>query len=34
MRFMIMVRATADTEAGAFPPDADRLMADMAAFHE
>lgn len=34
MRFMIMVRATDDTEAGRFPPDADRLMADMAAFHE
>ena len=34
MRFMIMVRANADTEAGAFPPDMDRLMADMAAFHE
>jgi hypothetical protein len=34
MRYMIMVRATDDTEAGRFPPDADRLMADMAAFHE
>lgn len=34
MRFMIMVRATDDTEAGRFPPDTDKLMADMAAFHE
>jgi hypothetical protein len=34
MRFMIMVRANADTEAGRFPPDADKLMADMAAYHE
>ncbi|TFZ03882.1 YciI family protein [Ramlibacter humi] len=34
MRYMIMVRANADTEAGRFPPDADRLMADMAAYHE
>ena len=31
---MIMVRADDDTEAGRFPPDTDRLMADMAAFHE
>jgi hypothetical protein len=34
MRFMIMVRANDDTEAGRFPPDIDKLMADMAAFHE
>jgi hypothetical protein len=34
MRFMIMVRANADTEAGLFPPDVDKLMADMAAYHE
>jgi len=34
MRYIIMVRANADTEAGRFPPDADQLMADMAAFHE
>ena len=33
MRFMIMVRATADTEAGVFPPD-DNLMAAMASYHE
>ncbi|KQT08984.1 YciI family protein [Ramlibacter sp. Leaf400] len=34
MRFMIMVRANADTEAGSFPPDVDQLMADMATFYE
>ena len=34
MRFMILVRATDMTEAGEFPPDTDRLMADMATFHE
>ncbi|MBL0422713.1 YciI family protein [Ramlibacter sp. AW1] len=34
MRYMIMVRATDDTEAGRFPPDAERLMAAMAAYHE
>lgn len=34
MRFMIMVRANAQTEAGLFPSDVDRLMADMAAYHE
>lgn len=34
MRFMIMVRANADTEAGVFPPDVDQLMAQMAAYHE
>ena len=33
MRFMIMVRATADTEAGVFPPD-DNLIAAMASYHE
>lgn len=32
MRFMIMVRATADTEAGKMPEDT--LMAVMAAYHE
>lgn len=31
MRFMIMVRASADTEAGLFAPDVDQLMA---AYHE
>lgn len=34
MRFMIMVRATADTEAGHFPEEAGRMMAEMAAYHE
>ena len=34
MRFMIIVKATADSEAGRFPPDMDRLMAQMAAYHE
>jgi hypothetical protein len=33
MRFMIIVRATADTEAGKFPED-DTVMAEMGAFHE
>ncbi len=33
MRFMMMVRATPDTEAGIFPED-DTLMAAMAAYHE
>jgi hypothetical protein len=32
MRFMIMVRATEDTEAGVMPED--RLMAEMARYHE
>jgi hypothetical protein len=34
MRFMIIVKATADTEAGRFPPDMDQLMARMGAYHE
>ena len=34
MRYMIMVRANADTEAGVFPPDVDKLMACMADYHE
>ena len=33
MRFMLMVRATKDTEAGIMPED-DALFAQMAAFHE
>ena len=32
MRYMIIVKATADSEAGALPPDS--LLAEMAAFHE
>lgn len=36
MRFMIIVKATPDTEAGRFPPAAEleKLMASMAAYHE
>ncbi|MES2957232.1 MAG: YciI family protein [Pseudomonadota bacterium] len=32
MRFMILVKATADTEAGTMPPDS--LFAEMASYHE
>lgn len=34
MRFMIIVKATADSEAGRFPPDPEPLFAAMAAYHE
>ena len=34
MRFMILVKATQDTEAGQFPPDKEKLFADMATYHE
>lgn len=36
MRFMIIVKATPDTEAGKFPdgPELEKLMASMAAYHE
>lgn len=36
MRFMIIVKATADTEAGVFPPEAElqQLLADMGRYHE
>jgi len=34
MRFMIIVRATASSEAGIMPPADDPLMADMARYHE
>jgi hypothetical protein len=34
MKFMIIVKSTADTEAGRFPPDAEQLFQSMAAFHE
>ena len=34
MRFMIMVKATKGTEAGLFPPDKEKLFADMATYHE
>ena len=34
MKFMIIVKATADSEAGRFPPDSDTLFAAMADYHE
>jgi hypothetical protein len=34
MRFMIIVKATQDSEAGRFPPDPQPLFAAMAAYHE
>ena len=34
MRFMIMVKATKDTEAGKFPDNAEKLFEAMAAYHE
>ena len=34
MRFMIIVKATPDSEAGRFPEDSDKLFASMAAYHE
>lgn len=34
MRFMIIVKATPDSEAGRFPADSDRLFQAMAAYHE
>lgn len=34
MRFMIMVRATKETETGVFPPDSDKIFAEMADYHE
>ena len=34
MRYMLMVRATAESESGLFPPDMDQLLACMAAYHE
>ncbi|NML47838.1 YciI family protein [Ramlibacter sp. G-1-2-2] len=34
MRFMIIVKATADSEAGRFPPNPEPLFAAMAAYHE
>jgi hypothetical protein len=34
MKFMIIVKATPDSEAGRFPPDAEPLFAAMAGFHE
>jgi len=34
MRFMIIVKATADSEAGRFPPDSDKLFAAMGEYHQ
>ncbi len=34
MKFMIIVKATPDTEAGRFPPDSDKMFAAMADYHE
>ena len=34
MRFMIMVKATRDTETGVFPENAEKLFDAMAAYHE
>src|SRR4051812_13619782 len=34
MKFMIIVKATPDSEAGRFPPDAEQMFQAMAAFHE
>ncbi|HEY7656828.1 MAG TPA: YciI family protein [Burkholderiales bacterium] len=34
MRFMIIVKATRESEAGLFPPDKEQLFADMATYHE
>jgi hypothetical protein len=34
MKFMIIVKATADSEAGRFPPDSEKMFAAMADYHE
>ena len=34
MKFMIIVKATPDSEAGRFPPDSEKLFAAMADYHE
>jgi len=34
MRFMIIVKATADSEAGKFPDDSDKMFEAMAQYHE
>ena len=34
MKFMIIVKATADSEAGRFPPEPEKLFQAMAAYHE
>jgi len=34
MRFMIVVNATKDSEAGKFPPEKEKMFAAMTAYHE
>jgi hypothetical protein len=34
MKFMIIVKATADSEAGRFPPDAEKIFQAMTTYHE
>ncbi|WP_312757009.1 YciI family protein [Pulveribacter sp.] len=34
MRFLILVKATADSEAGRFPPDSEQVFAAMADYHQ
>ena len=34
MKFMIIVKATPDSEAGRFPPDSDKMFEAMAGYHE
>jgi len=34
MKFMIVVKATADSEAGRFPPDSEKMFRQMADYHE
>jgi hypothetical protein len=34
MKFMIIVKATADSEAGRFPPDSEKMFKSMAEYHE
>jgi hypothetical protein len=34
MKFMIIVKATPDSEAGRFPPDAEKIFQAMATYHE
>ncbi|MDB5883624.1 MAG: dehydrogenase [Ramlibacter sp.] len=34
MKFMIIVKATPDSEAGRFPPDSEKMFAEMADYHE
>ena len=34
MRFMIVVKATKDSEAGKFPPEKEKMFAAMATYHD